>query len=257
MRARLSFVPIVVLIVIASLSLGRAAEAADVDSVMRAVPGAVLAETGGGRHRVDGGCSGSEPEDRVAIRLVRHPHGEDGEYDNRLDPSGIWESESGTLSLMHDANRLSFAYLSVFGPTAHICEGAGVAGLAGRDRYEFVDESGTVAFILDESGVRIVPVEGSPAFCGAGWRGDAFSISQFAEPRRCEVTVGETRFRVVDHVDSVPRRARAARGDRVDVVDVPGSFAESMVLARREGPDEATVGLLLRSEVRCLGPRID
>jgi hypothetical protein len=43
---------------------------------------------------------------------------------------------------------LSFSYSAVFGGTAHLCDGVGVAGLVATGEYHYVDEQGAVAFIV-------------------------------------------------------------------------------------------------------------
>jgi len=105
----------------------------------------------------------------VALVIAVGSVAQDDAMDNTIDPSGTWESQIGTLSVLQYGNTLSFSYSSVFGPTAHFCLGAGVAGLVGRNRYEYEDEQGTVAFILTEDRVAMETVTGIASFCGAGW----------------------------------------------------------------------------------------
>lgn len=189
-----------------------------------------------------------------SLPLVRHEdplEAEDEAYDNRLDPSGSWTSEIGDLSLMHYADRLSFTYLAVFGPTAHICEGAGVAGLVGRDRYEYVDEQGTVEFVLAEDAVRMEVVEGIASFCGAGWAGDRFAIAGFALPVECRVTAERAQFHAVEVPDPERRPAWVTGGDRIEAVAARSSSARRWVLARFAGSRATTVGLLDRAELTC------
>ena len=52
-----------------------------------------------------------------------------------IDPSGGWNNENGSLSLMLSGDELSFSYSSVFGPAVHICDGAGVAYRAGETNF--------------------------------------------------------------------------------------------------------------------------
>jgi hypothetical protein len=207
--------------------------------------------------RCGGGCRAGAPfnlrSDRTArLPPVRRSSGvEDGEYDNRLDPSGAWTSRIGELSLMHYADRLSFVYSAVFGPTAHICEGAGVAGLVGTDRYEYTDDQGTVAFAIRGAEVRMELLDGVASFCGAGWAGDRFRIEQFEPPTGCTVTVPHSYFHVVDHLLPERRPAHLSRGDAIEVVPAPLSGDESWILARFVGRQTTTMGLLTSADVDC------
>ena len=208
--------------------------------------------------RCGGGCRPGGPDDdaappRRSLPAVGHPDRDGEGYDDRLDPSGTWSGELGSLSLMHDAGRLSFSYLAVFGPTAHVCEGAGVAGLVGPDRYEHVDGQGTVALVVEARQVRLELVDGIASFCGAGWSGDRFAIESWEPPLPCEVAAEATRFRVVDVVDPELRPARALRGERVEAVAVQHPTEPELLLARRAAGDATVVGLLPADALRC-GP---
>jgi hypothetical protein len=152
---------------------------------------------------------------------------------------------------MHHASGLSFSYLAVFGPSAHICEGAGVAGLVGRDRYDYVNEQGTIAFVVSDRAVRLELIEGIAAFCGAGWPGDSFSIERHEPPTRCEVTAERAYFHVTDGLQPERRGAFIIRGDQVETVPVELSFAEKMVLGRFIRPQTAAVGLLRLDDLAC------
>lgn len=176
---------------------------------------------------------------------------EDEQYDNRLDPSGAWTGRVGELSLMHYANGLSFSYSAVFGSTAHICEGAGVAGLVGTDRYEYDDEQGTVAFLISETSVRLEVVDGIASFCGAGWTGDHFTIDAFEPPEVCTVAVERSHFHVVDTLDSGRRRAYVIRDDRVEVTPARHTGDQEWVLGRFVGPQTTTIGLVARDDLEC------
>lgn len=177
---------------------------------------------------------------------------QDDEPDNAVDPSGIWESPIGTLALLQYADTLSFSYSAVFGPTAHLCLGAGVAGLVGRNRYEFEDQQGTVAFVVTENRVEMRTVDGIASFCGAGWPGDALPRDGFRSPAVCTVAVDRAVFHVVDHVEPEPRRAYVIGGDRVDVVPVPHDPDREWLLARFSGETITTVGLLRAGDLRCV-----
>ncbi|HSM51209.1 MAG TPA: hypothetical protein VLA75_07410, partial [Thermoanaerobaculia bacterium] len=47
--------------------------------------------------------------------------------DRGFDPTGVWYGQHGPLALMRAGDTLSFSYSAVFGATAHICDGIGVA----------------------------------------------------------------------------------------------------------------------------------
>ena len=83
-----------------------------------------------------------------------------------VDPSGQWKGMHGVLSLMLTGDALSFSYSAVFGATAHLCDGVGVAGLVADGEYHYVDEQGTVAFIVSAQGVKMRTVKGSLRFAG-------------------------------------------------------------------------------------------
>ena len=192
------------------------------------------------------------PAQPIRLPPVRRPAGvEEGDYDNRLDPSGAWVSAIGELSLVHQANRLAFSYLAVFGPGAHICEGAGVAGLVGRDRYEYVDEQGTVAFDLAETEVRMRAVDGIASFCGAGWPGDRFTTERFRPPTRCVVATEHSHFHVVDTVDTERTHATVGQGSPVEVVPARHTGDQEWWLGRYTGPLGSRLGLLARGDVSC------
>jgi hypothetical protein len=185
------------------------------------------------------------------VRRSAEIEAEEQEWDNRLDPSGDWSSDMGDLSLMHYSNRLSFSYSAVFGATAHICEGAGVAGLVGRDRYEYGDEQGTVALVIGEREVSLQLVDGIASFCGAGWAGDHFEIAGFQPPSECAVTAERSHFHVVDHLNPEPRPAYVARGDHVQATTTHHTTDEEWLLARWPGPVITTMGLLRRGDLDC------
>ena len=200
-----------------------------------------------------------EPASDSAARLpaVRRPPGvEDaGDFDNRLDPSGGWTSPIGELSLIHHANRLAFSYSAVFGSTAHICEGAGIAGLVGTDRYEYGDEQGTVALLVAETGVRMELVEGIASFCGAGWPGDRFTIGGFRPPAACAVVAEHSHFHVVDTLDLERTPFTTGMGSTVEAVPAYHTGDDHWVIARHAGPRETRLGLLDRRHLDCPPPR--
>jgi hypothetical protein len=209
------------------------------------------------RCRCGARCRASEPPVETSPRRVppvrRSPAIEDEgeEWDNRLDPSGSWQGSTGELSLMHYANRLAFSYLAVFGPTAHICEGAGVAGLVGTDTYEWGDDQGTIAFVIDEQRLSMSLVDGVASFCGAGWSGESFDVSGLELPVDCAVVSGRTHFQVVDHLGPEPQPAYVSRGDTVQTAAAHHAPGEGWVLARWVGPVMTTMGLLPQADLDC------
>jgi len=101
------------------------------------------------------------------------------------DPTGTWHSEIGDLSLTRAGDDLSFTYTAVFGPTAHICEGAGVARFAGPltgggAAYAWTEGENRVSFEVRESGVTLLVTAGIAPFCGAGWSGDTLTRAHVA-----------------------------------------------------------------------------
>lgn len=192
----------------------------------------------------------------VALLTVAGSTAQPDELDNAIDSSGTWESAIGTLSVLLYADTLSFSYASIFGPTAHLCLGAGVAGLVGRNRYEYEDGQGTVAFTLAEDRVEMHTIAGIASFCGAGWPGDVFFRNDFRSPTVCTVAPERSVFHVVDHVEAEPRRATVVAGDRVDVVSAPHDPDQEWLLARFAGDTITTVGLLRAGDLRCATPEV-
>ncbi|HNX48908.1 MAG TPA: hypothetical protein PLS53_00750 [Thermoanaerobaculaceae bacterium] len=167
------------------------------------------------------------------------------------DPSGVWRSSIGELSLLLAGDALSFSYSAVFGATAHICDGAGVAGLVTGNRYEHVDEQGTIAILLRDGEVRLETVTGVPSFCGANWPGDTLVREGSPTLRSCRVKVARSRFHIVGTIPPEPRKGYVVSGDRVEVVPLQDQGNEGWVLGRFRGARGATVGLLRASDLDC------
>jgi hypothetical protein len=155
------------------------------------------------------------------------------------------------LSLIRHGDGLSFSYSAVFGPTAHLCDGAGVAGLVSEGRYEYTDDEGTVAILVEPEQVRMEVVSGVASFCGAGWSGDQFTHDGYSPPVSCSVAVERTHFYVVDPVAPERRRAYVIQGDTVETVPVRHEGGEGWLLARFVGPTATTAGLLASSDLQC------
>jgi hypothetical protein len=168
-----------------------------------------------------------------------------------VDPSGVWSSPIGELSLLLAGDALSFSYSAVFGATAHICDGAGVAGLVTGNRYEYVDEPGTIAILLSAREVRMETVTGVPSFCGANWPGDSLTREGSPALATCRVTAARSHFHVVGTAPPARRKGYVIAGDRVEVVPLQHHGNEGWVLARFRGSRGATVGLLREADLDC------
>jgi len=167
------------------------------------------------------------------------------------DPSGQWKSLHGVLSLMLAGDALSFSYSAVFGSTGHLCDGVGVAGLVGNGEYRYVDGQGTVAFRVDESGVKMLTVDGIASFCGAYWPGDTFIRDGYEAPTRCTVTRQKAHFCAVMRPPPVERKAYVLKGDGVEATSTCFEGGDPYVFARFKGPRGTTVGLLPRDALEC------
>jgi hypothetical protein len=167
------------------------------------------------------------------------------------DPSGGWASQIGVLSLMLHGDGLSFSYSAVFGPRAHLCDGAGVAGLVAAGRYEYADDEGTVAFLIEQDQVRMELVSGVASFCGADWAGDIFTIDGFSLPETCTVRVARSHFHIVDPIAPERRRGYVIEGDTVEAMAVRHEGGEAWLLARFVGPSSTTAGLLAGADLQC------
>jgi len=166
------------------------------------------------------------------------------------DPSGRWTSETGELTLVLAGDALSFTYTAVFGPSAHICDGAGVAGLVTGGRYEHVDEQGTIAFLISAAGVRMETADGIISFCGADWPGDTFNRDKFQPLAPCRVTAEKAFFHIVGPLPPERRRGFVIRGDAVAVAPALHAGGE-WVLARFTGARGTTAGLLRKQDLAC------
>lgn len=166
-----------------------------------------------------------------------------------IDPSGVWTNAEGSLSLMLTGDALSFSFAAVFGANAHICSGAGVAGLEQANTYHYVDESGIVAFDITRDSIRMRLVEGAPSFCGAGWPGVLFTRTGFTPARGARVRSRKARFFVVMPSPPWERKGYVVKGDRVEYVPTQHEDASDYLLARYRGSRATTVGLLLKKDL--------
>jgi len=168
-----------------------------------------------------------------------------------VDPSGGWKNLRGVLSLMLSGDALSFSYSSVFGITAHICDGAGVAGLHADGEYRYVDESGTVSFFITPDQVRMVAISGVPSFCGANWPGEVYERDGYEPLSTCKVATDKSRFHVVMPAPPDPRKGYVVKGDTVEIAPVRHEGADGWVLARFKNDRGSSVGLLLKETLDC------
>ncbi|MCU0610301.1 MAG: hypothetical protein MUE60_00755 [Candidatus Eisenbacteria bacterium] len=184
----------------------------------------------------------------LAIVLAAAATGNHAAISGDTDPSGIYLTTMGDLSVLVGERCLAFSYLSVFGPTAHIYDGAGIAREEEAGRFVWADEHGSVAFVFHGDALRL-EVEGIASFCGAGWPGDTVSIAARHAPSRRVVAVDQAHFHTVGSETPVSRRAYVVRGDTVEVVPTRHGNGEGFVLARFVGPARTTVGLLREHEL--------
>lgn len=172
-----------------------------------------------------------------------------------IDPSGGWNSQIGSLSLMLAGDALSFSYSAVFGPTAHICDGAGVASLVTNYQqvtYEYEDEDGnTLIFLITGDNVRMEPLSESTAFCGSGWQGDVFTKDGYQPLENCIVSAERAHFYVVDKFPPEKRKAYVIAGDPVEVAPVRNEGGDDFVLARFKGAKSVTVGFMHKNDLDC------
>jgi hypothetical protein len=187
-----------------------------------------------------------------AVFIFSLPPTVNGQDFRTIDPSGQWKSLHGVLSLMLAGDALSFSYSAVFGATAHLCDGVGVAGLVKNGEYHYVDDHGTVAFLVDENGVRMRTVDGIASFCGAYWPGDDFSRDGYEPTTQCVVYESRAYFHVVMRSPPDRRKGFALKGDRVETVSTCFEGGDDWVFARFRGPNITTVGMLRRDALDCL-----
>lgn len=170
---------------------------------------------------------------------------------NFIDPSGHWEGQHGPLAVMYANNCLYFSYSAVFGETAHMCDGVGVATLVDDNLYHYKDEQGIVAFIITKQGVHMNTINGVAPFCGSGWPGDKFTQENFRPVQLCQIAVSKTYFHTVILGTPEQQKAYLLEGDQVEVVVESYNLGDEWVLARFQGPNTTTVGLLKKDDLKC------
>lgn len=171
--------------------------------------------------------------------------------DRGFDPTGVWVGPHGPLTLMRGGDTLSFSYSSVFGATAHICDGIGVAGFVGNGEWNYVDEQGTVTFTTRNGRVTMQTTDGIASFCGANWQGDSFGKDSWKPAYRCKVIVPKARFYVVTTLPPPTRKAYLLKGDTVEALDLVNESSVAWLLTRYIGKKQTTAGLLERDALEC------
>jgi hypothetical protein len=171
--------------------------------------------------------------------------------DRGFDPSGAWQGLHGPLTLMRAGDTLSFTYSGVFGATAHMCGGIGVAGLVGPGQWDYVYAQGTVTFTTRNDRVDVRTTQGIASFCGANWPGDSFVRKGWTPPDRCTVTVPKARFHVVTTLPPPPRKGYLVKGDRVEALTPVNEGSVAWLLVRYAAKKQATAGLIERDALEC------
>jgi hypothetical protein len=170
--------------------------------------------------------------------------------DRGFDPTGIWYGQQGPLVLVRAGDTLSFSYSGVFGATAHICDGIGVAGFVGDGTWEYVDAEGTVTFTTKDGKVTMEATKGIASFCGANWPGATFSKEGWKPAFNCTVTAPKARFLTVAPSPE-PRKGYVVKGDVVEAVGLVNESTPAWLLVRYVGKKQTTGGLLERDALEC------
>ena len=170
--------------------------------------------------------------------------------DRGFDPTGVWYGQQGPLVLVRAGDTLSFSYSGVFGATAHICDGIGVAGFVGDGTWEYVDAEGTVTFTTKDGKVTMEATKGIASFCGANWPGATFSTEGWKPAFNCTVTAPKARFLTVSPSPE-PRKGYVVKGDVVEAVGLVNESTPAWLLVRYVGKRQTTAGLLERDALEC------
>ncbi len=171
--------------------------------------------------------------------------------DRGFDPTGTWMGLHGPLALMRAGDTLSFSYSAVFGATAHMCDGIGVAGFVGDATWEYADSQGKVTFTTRDNVVTMRTTSGIASFCGANWPGETFGRDSFKPPTWCRVTVPKAHFFTVGALPSDRRPGFVVQGDWVETIGLVNESSAAWLLARFVGKDRTTAGLLERDALEC------
>jgi len=171
--------------------------------------------------------------------------------DRGFDPSGVWMGQHGPLALMRAGDTLSFSYSAVFGATAHLCDGIGVAGFVGDATWEYVDGQGKVTFTTKDGKVTMRASDGIASFCGANWPGETFGADSWKPTFRCQVIAPRAHFFAVGVLPSDQRPGYVVQGDWVEVIGLVNESSAAWLLARFVGKERTTAGLLERDALEC------
>jgi hypothetical protein len=187
----------------------------------------------------------------LLVALVVSPGlGAQAPDDRGFDPTGVWYGMQGPLALVRAGDTLTFSYSAVFGATAHMCDGIGVAGFVGGGRWEYVDEQGTVTFTTKGGGVRMEATKGIASFCGANWPGGTFGKDVWKPAFQCTVVVPKARF-LTAAASPEPRKAYVVKGNVVEAVGLVNEGTPGWLLVRYVGKKQTTAGLLERDALEC------
>lgn len=170
--------------------------------------------------------------------------------DRGFDPTGVWYGQHGPLALMRAGDTLTFSYSGVFGATAHLCDGIGVAGFVGDGRWEYVDDQGTVAFTTKGGKVTMEATKGIASFCGAKWPGDTFVEEGWKPAFSCTVVAPKAHFRTAAPSPE-PRKGYVVKGNVVEAVGLVNEGTPGWLLVRYAGKRQTTAGLLERDALEC------
>lgn len=186
----------------------------------------------------------------LAAALAVSPALAQGPDDRGFDPTGVWYGQMGPLVLVRAGDTLSFSYSAVFGATAHICDGIGVAGFVGDGRWDYVDDEGTVTFTTKGGKVTMEATKGIASFCGANWPGATFSKDGWKPAFNCRVVAPKARFLTVAPSPE-PRKGYVLKGDVVEAVGLVNESTPAWLLVRYVGKKQTTAGLLERDALEC------
>ncbi|MBK6404674.1 MAG: hypothetical protein IPF66_06345 [Holophagales bacterium] len=167
-----------------------------------------------------------------------------------FDPTGVWYGQHGPLALMRAGDTLTFSYSGVFGATAHICDGIGVAGFAGDGTWEYADEQGTVTFTTKGGKVTMQTTNGIASFCGANWLGDTFTKDGWKPAFNCTVVAPKAHL-LTAAPSPEQRKGYVVKGNVVEAVGLVNEGTPGWLLVRYVGKKQTTAGLLGRDALEC------
>lgn len=170
--------------------------------------------------------------------------------DRGFDPTGVWYGQHGPLALMRAGDTLTFSYSGVFGATAHLCDGIGVAGFVGDATWEYVDEQGTVTFTTKGGKVSMQSTKGIASFCGANWPGDAFGKDGWKPAFNCTVVAPKAHFLAAARLPE-PRKGYVVKGNVLEAVGLVNEGTPGWLLVRYVGKKQTTAGLMEREALEC------